>query len=75
MNKLKIGIGIIILVIAFAMYWSYNQTIVLKVGVFAGSNWDVPNGSGYKLIDTAIARFEEEHPNVKIEYKSGILKD
>ena len=44
MNKLKIGIGIIILVIAFAMYWSYNQTIVLKVGVFAGSNWDVPNG-------------------------------
>lgn len=75
MNKLKIGIGIIILVIAFAMYWSYNQTIVLKVGVFAGSNWDVPNGSGYKLIDTAIARFEEEHPNVKIEYKSGILKE
>ena len=60
MNKLKIGIGIIILVIAFAMYWSYNQTIVLKVGVFAG---------------TAIARFEEEHPNVKIEYKSGILKE
>lgn len=75
MSKIKIGVGIVILVIAFAMYWSYNQTVVLRIGIFAGSNWDVPNGSGYKLIDTAIARFEKEHPNVKIEYTSGILKE
>lgn len=75
MNKLKIIICIVTVIIAAVLYYSYNQTVVLKVGIFAGSNWDVPSGSGYKLIDTAIARFEKEHPNVKIEYKSGILKE
>lgn len=75
MSKAKIIVGAVVVIIAAAMYWSYNQTVVLKVGIFAGSNWDVPSGSGYKLIDTAIARFEKEHPNVKIEYESGILKE
>ena len=36
MSKIKIGIGIIILVIAFAMYWSYNQTVVLRIGYICG---------------------------------------
>lgn len=75
MSKVKIIVGTVIVIIVMAMYWSYNQTVVLKIGIFAGSNWDVPSGNGYKLIDTAIERFEKEHPNVKIEYESGILKE
>lgn len=75
MSKVKWIIGVVIIVIAALMYWSYNQTVVLKVGVFAGSNWDVPSGNGYKLIDDAIARFEQQHPDIKVEYTSGILKE
>ena len=51
------------------------QRITLKVGIFAGSNWDVPNGDCYKIIDQAIERYEEENPDIHIEYESGILKD
>lgn len=75
MSKVKWIIGAVIIAVAALMYWSYNQTVVLKVGVFAGSNWDVPSGNGYKLIDDAIERFEQQHPDIKVEYTSGILKE
>lgn len=75
MSKLKLGVGAFIFIVAFAMYWSYNQTVVLKVGIFAGNTWDVPSGNGYKLIDSAIERFKKDHPNVEIKYKSGITKE
>lgn len=48
---------------------------ILRFGMFAGSYWDVPTGNCYKVIDDAIRRFEAEHPGVKVEYVSGILKD
>lgn len=48
---------------------------VLEFGMFVGSNWDVANANGYVIIDKAIERFEEQHPNVKIHYESGIPKD
>lgn len=75
MSKVKWIIGAVIIAVVALMYWSYNQTVVLKVGVFAGSNWDVPSGNGYKLIDDAIERFEQQHPDIKVEYMSGILKE
>lgn len=53
----------------------WPRTIVLRVGIFAGSNWDVPSGDCYVIIDEAIKRFEQDHPYVKIEYDSGILKE
>ena len=40
-----------------------------------GSSWDVPNGNDYKVIDTAISRFEKLYPNVEVVYESGISKD
>jgi multiple sugar transport system substrate-binding protein len=52
-----------------------DRTVVLEVGIFAGSNWDVANANSYVIIDKAIERFEAEHPNVKIHYYSGILKE
>lgn len=46
----------------------------LKIGIYAGSSWDVPNGNDYKVIDTAISRFEKLYPNVEVVYESGISR-
>ncbi len=51
-----------------------RREITLTLGIFTGSNWDVYNAESYKVIDDAIEKFEKEHPNVTIKYKSGILK-
>lgn len=53
----------------------FPHKIVLNIGIFAGSNWDVPSGDSYKVIDQAIETFEAKNPLVEIEYVSGILKD
>ena len=34
-----------------------------------------PNGSSYQVLDDAIARFEDAHPGVTVEYESGIPVD
>lgn len=52
----------------------YSRTVTIHLGIFV-DNWGVPNGESYKIIDNAIARFEQKHPGVHIEYESGILKD
>lgn len=46
-----------------------------KIGCFSGSNWDVPSGESNQIVDNAIKIFEEIHPNVKVKYESGILKE
>ena len=43
--------------------------------MFTGSNWDVANANSFVIIDEAIARFEQEHPGVRIHYYSGVRKD
>lgn len=53
---------------------NYPNTITLELGVFSGSNWDVPSGESYKIIDGAIKRFEKKYPGVKVKYESGIMK-
>ena len=37
-------------------WFSYMQqkTVVLKFGMFVGSNRDVPNGDSYKIIDLSL---------------------
>lgn len=52
----------------------YPNTITLELGVFSGSNWDVPSGESYKIIDGAIKRFEKKYPGIKVKYESGIMK-
>ena len=44
----------------------------LTIGVYSGSYWNTPNGNCYEILDDAIAMFEQSHPNVKVEYVSGI---
>jgi multiple sugar transport system substrate-binding protein len=65
---------ILIIVIAFSIK-SKRDEFVLELGVFAGSNWNVVNEDYYKFINQAITQFEEENPNVKVHYYSGIRKD
>lgn len=52
-----------------------SPPVTLSFGVFAGSAWRVPNPDTYDLYDEIIRRFEEEHPAVRVTYKSGILRD
>ena len=55
-----------------AFFFKTNEEKVLRVGIFAGSNWNVPQGETYAIIDEVIQKFEIEYPNVKVEYVSGI---
>ena len=48
---------------------------VITIGVFSDSYWEVQNGYSYRILEDAIAMFEEQHPEVRVEYVSGILKD
>ena len=72
-------IGILLLSIACGCIcyslWEKRQGTVLRFGMIAGSYWDVPTGNCYEVVDTAIRRFEEKHPGVRVEYVSGILKE
>ena len=49
--------------------------MTLKLGIFAGSNWNVPQGETYAIIDDVIKNFESENPGVKVTYVSGIKKE
>lgn len=47
----------------------------LTTGVYSGSYWNTPNGDCYQILDKAIARFQEDHPGIRVEYVSGITTD
>lgn len=69
--------GIAAAVLAGAALYRRGQAeeIVLEFGMFTGSQWDVAAANSFVIIDRAVARFEEEHPNVQIHYYSGIMKE
>lgn len=52
-----------------------NRKVVLKIGFPCDSYWDVPGEDYYQFMDDAIALFEAAHPNVTVEYTSGVLVD
>lgn len=58
MNKKKIICILLAVVCVLLIIWQ-PQKITLKIGIFAGSNWNVPNGDCYKIIDQVIERFEK----------------
>ena len=62
-------------VIVGALIANYQRETVLEFGMFTGSNWNVASANSFISFDKAIARFEKEHPGVKIHYYSGISKD
>lgn len=60
--------------ILFMKFSSPQKKTVLTIGIFSGS-WNVPGENTYKIINGAIEKFEKSHPEVKIQYTSGILKE
>ncbi len=75
MNKLRIVFINVFIIFCLAIGIYYVQKpIVLEIGVFTGSNWDVPSPDNAKMIDHIIQEFEKTHENVKIEYTAGIVK-
>jgi multiple sugar transport system substrate-binding protein len=60
---------------AIFLYWQVSRPIILTIGIFAGNNWDVPQGEPYAVIDKVIKDFEAENPGVKVKYVSGIKKE
>ncbi len=52
-----------------------SRQIVMEIGIFSGSLWDVPREATYRWIDEAITSYENSHPGVKVVYRSGTLKD
>ena len=61
--------------IIFFVLYRWSQPVTLKLGIFAGSNWNVPQGETYAIIDDVIKNFEAENPGVKVTYVSGIKKE
>lgn len=39
-------------------FYYTQKPVVLTIGVFAGSNWNVPSPDSGKIIDNVIKRFE-----------------
>ena len=74
-KRLCISTALAALVAAAVIYHGQQKETVLEFGMFTGSNWDVASANSFKIIDKAIMRFEESHPNVKIHYYSGIAKE
>lgn len=62
------------LIILVAVYQT-RSPVTLTIGIFAGNNWDVPQGEPYAIIDEVIKNFEAENPDVKVKYVSGIKKE
>lgn len=60
-------------ILSFAL-WSSSQEKILRIGVYAGSSWDVPNSRENRVLDDLIEEFEKNHPHVKVVYESGIPK-
>lgn len=76
-NRQKIFVAAIIflMILSAGIYFQTGREKILRVGIFAGSNWDVPQGETYAIIDEVIKNFEAQHPGVKVEYVSGIKKE
>lgn len=78
-NKFKrysiiITVVFISVIMSFSIGISEKDTII-TIGIFTGSNWDVPYSNSYEIIDDTIKKFEEKHPGVKVKYVNGIMKE
>ena len=67
-------VSALLLVALSFVLWTSNQKKILRIGVYAGSSWDVPNSRENRVLDNIIRQFEKSYPNVKVVYESGIPK-
>lgn len=69
------GFCLALICIGGIIVFGFQREIVLRFGMFTGSNWDVASADSFEIIDRTIRKFEKEHPGVRIEYASGISKE
>ena len=74
MRYLTMFVSALFLVTLSFVLWTSNQKKILRIGVYAGSSWDVPNSRENRVLDNIIRQFEKSYPNVKVVYESGIPK-
>lgn len=74
-KKFILIMTILTIILIFMIYIHGHKTATLKIGIFAGNNWDVPQGETYAIIDAVINDFEAENANVEVKYVSGIKKE
>lgn len=81
-KNLLLEIGCVMLCGIVGILWTgFDRTMeakksnTLTIGVFSDSYWNVQNGYSYQIVEDAIAVFEEKHPDITVEYTSGILKE
>ena len=72
---LAASLCLLLLAVGGGWYWHLTRPVELRIGLFAGSNWDVPEGDSYAVVEAAIQRFEAQHPGVRVTYSSGIKKE
>lgn len=71
---IALGIVALALAVGFIIHKRQEQNVI-RLGVFVGSPWGVPDPYTFEFLDEAIDRFEAEHPGVCVQYVSGIQRD
>ena len=74
-RRLGLLLAAVLLLVLGGLYQQRQQPVTLRIGLFAGSNWDVPDSDSYAVVDAAVEQFEREHPGVTVSYVSGIKKE
>ncbi len=56
-------------------YWKATQPVKIRMSLYTGNNWGVPQAFAYAIYDTAAEMYTTmpDHPNIEIEYKTGSL--
>ncbi|MBP2623586.1 ABC transporter substrate-binding protein [Streptococcus oricebi] len=73
----KFLVPLIVLVLLAGLglgYWLSRRQVIIRLGIYAGSSWDVPTSRENRVLDKTIREFEKKYPNVKVVYESGITK-
>ena len=52
-------LGMFLFLLLAGGIWWQRQPRIVRLGVYAGSSWDVPTQTEEKVLDQAIARFEK----------------
>lgn len=66
---------VLCLCISFGIAFYHNAKKNITIGVFVGSNWNVPTANSYAIVEDVIARYESINPNIKVNFMSGIRKE
>lgn len=82
MNRKRFAAVIVIAAVLSGglLLWNARRPVILHVGFWAGSYWNVPTADSYAVLDAAIKKFEAAHTGngwgaeVRVEYTSGLLE-